>query len=74
MAATAAVENSVIGPYVTIAEGARVRNAVLQETIVNANARVERVLLENSIIGENAAVTGRRGRINLGDSSEVEVS
>jgi hypothetical protein len=28
----------------------------------------------DSIIGENAAVTGRRGRINLGDSSEVEVS
>jgi glucose-1-phosphate thymidylyltransferase len=74
VADTAAVENSVIGPYVTIAEGARVRNAVLQETIVNANARVESVLLENSIIGENAAVTGRRGRINLGDSSEVEVS
>ncbi len=74
VAQTALVEGSVIGPYVTIAEGARVRNAVLQEAIINANARVESVLLEHSIIGENATVTGRRGRINLGDSSEIELS
>ncbi len=74
IAGTAVVEGSVIGPYVTIAEGARVVNAVIEESIINANARVESVLLEHSIIGENAAVTGRRGRINLGDSSEVEVS
>jgi glucose-1-phosphate thymidylyltransferase len=74
VAETAVVEDSVIGPYVTIAEGAHVRSAVLQESIINANARVESVVLEYSIIGENAAVTGRRGRINLGDSSEVEVS
>ncbi len=71
---TAVVEASVIGPYVTVADGARVTNAVIQESIVNAGARAENVLLEHSIIGENAAVTGRRGRINIGDSSEVELS
>ncbi len=74
VAGTAVVEGSVIGPYVTVAEGARVINAVIQESIINANARVERVLLEHSIIGENASVTGRRGRINLGDSSEIELT
>ncbi|HLJ60617.1 MAG TPA: sugar phosphate nucleotidyltransferase [bacterium] len=74
VAETAVVEASVVGPYVTVAEGARVVNAVIQESIINANARVERVLLDRSIIGENAAITGRLGRINLGDSSEVELS
>ena len=74
IAETAIVEGSVLGPYATIADGARVTNAVIQESIVNANARVESVLLEHSIIGDNAAVTGRRGRINLGDSSEIELS
>ncbi len=74
IAATAVVEGSVLGPYVTVADGARVVNAVIQESIINANARVESVLLEYSIIGDNAAVTGRRGRINLGDSSEIELS
>jgi glucose-1-phosphate thymidylyltransferase len=74
VAATAVVEGSVLGPYVTVAEGARVINAVIRESIINANAKVESVLLEHSIIGDNAAAAGRRGRINLGDSSEIELS
>jgi len=74
VADTAVIEGSVIGPYVTVADGARVVNAVIRESIINANARVESMLLEHSIIGENGAVTGRRARINLGDSSEVELS
>src|SRR5579875_1908288 len=74
IAPTAVIEGSVIGPYVTVADGARVAHAVIRESIINAHARVESVLLEHSIIGENATVTGRRARINLGDSSEVELS
>ncbi len=71
---TAVVEGSVVGPYVTVAEDARVTNAVLRESIINANARAESVVLEQSIIGEHAAVVGRRARINLGDSSEIELA
>jgi glucose-1-phosphate thymidylyltransferase len=74
IAESAVVEDSVIGPYVTIAEGARVVDAVLRESIVNAHARVERVVLEGSIIGERAVVTGRQARINIGDSSEIELT
>ena len=74
VAETAVVEGSILGPYVTVAEGARVVNAVIRESIINANARAENVLLEHSIIGDNASVTGRWGRISLGDSSEIELS
>jgi glucose-1-phosphate thymidylyltransferase len=74
IAETAAVEGSILGPYVTVADGAKVVNAVIRDSIINSNARVENVLLEHSIIGDNAAVTGRRGRINLGDSSEIEIA
>jgi glucose-1-phosphate thymidylyltransferase len=74
IAGSAVVEGSVIGPYVTIAEGAHVVNAVLRESIVNAHARVERVVLEDSIIGEHATVKGRQVRINIGDSSEIELA
>jgi glucose-1-phosphate thymidylyltransferase len=70
---SAYIEGSVIGPHVSIAEGARVVNSVIRDSIVNAGAHLEGVLLEHSIIGESASVTGRAARINLGDSSEVEV-
>lgn len=74
IADSAVVQGSVIGPYVTIADGAHVVNSVLRESIVNAHARVERVVLERSIIGERATVKGRQGRINIGDSSDIELT
>jgi glucose-1-phosphate thymidylyltransferase len=70
---TAKIEGSVIGPYASIADDARVVNSVIRDSIVNADAHLEGVLLEHSIIGEHASVTGRAARINLGDSSEIEV-
>lgn len=70
---TAVVEGSVIGPYTSVAEGARVVNSVVRDSIVNAQAHLEGVLLEHSIIGEHATVTGRAARINIGESSEIEL-
>lgn len=70
---SAQIEGSVIGPFTSVAEGARVTNSVVRDSIVNAAATLDGVLLEHSIIGENASVTGRAARINLGDSSEIEL-
>jgi glucose-1-phosphate thymidylyltransferase len=50
-----------------------VTNSVVRDSIVNAGAALEGVLLEHSIIGERASVSGRASRINLGDSSEIEL-
>jgi glucose-1-phosphate thymidylyltransferase len=71
--ASAHIEGSVIGPYTSVADGARVTNSVIRDSIVNADATLDGVLLEHSIIGEHASVVGRAARINLGDSSEVEL-
>lgn len=70
---SAQIEGSVIGPFTSVAEGARVTNSVVRDSIVNAAATLDGVLLEHSIIGENASVTGRAARINLGDSSEIQL-
>jgi glucose-1-phosphate thymidylyltransferase len=67
------IENCVLGPHVSVAAGARLRNAVLRDTIVNENATVEDILLEGSVVGENAIVTGGFRRVNVGDSSEVHI-
>jgi glucose-1-phosphate thymidylyltransferase len=70
---SAQIEGSVIGPFTSVAEGARVTNSVVRDSIVNAGATLDGVLLEHSIIGERASVNGRAARINLGDSSEIEL-
>jgi len=67
------VEHSVIGPYVSIAEGAMVRRAILRDAIVSEDAIVEDIALHNSLIGENAVVKGSYRTLNVGDSSEVDL-
>jgi glucose-1-phosphate thymidylyltransferase len=58
---------------VSVAAGARLRNAVIRDSIVNENASVEDMLLERSVVGENAVVRGGFKCLNVGDSSEVRI-
>jgi glucose-1-phosphate thymidylyltransferase len=74
VAAGAVVENCILGPHVSVAAGARLRNAVVRDSIVNENATVEDILIEGSVVGENASVKGAFKRLNVGDSSEVNIT
>lgn len=71
---TARISQSIVGPYVSIAAGVSVTNAILRNTIVNENAEVSDMLLDASVIGENAVVRGSFQVLNVGDSSEVILS
>jgi glucose-1-phosphate thymidylyltransferase len=74
VAAGAVIENCILGPHASVAAGARLRNAVVRDSIVNENAVVEDILIEGSVLGENAVVRGAFKRLNVGDSSEVKIT
>ncbi len=74
IAPTARVENSVIGPYATIADHARVTNALIRDSIIDEGAQIRDTMLDRSLIGKNAIVRGRHHRLNVGDSSQVDFS
>jgi glucose-1-phosphate thymidylyltransferase len=67
----AVIENCILGPHVSVAAGARLRNAVVRDSIINERATVEDIMLESSVVGENAVVRGGYRRVNVGHSSEV---
>ncbi len=69
---TATIENAIIGPYATVAEGATVKDSIVRNTIISDGAFVCTSILENSIIGNNAMVRGHFNSLNVGNSSEVE--
>lgn len=71
---TADVAEAVIGPYASVGPRARIRRAVIRDSIVNGDATVEDAVLERSVVGEAAVVRGAPHRLNVGDSSEVEHS
>ena len=74
IADSASVASSIIGPFVSIGENSRIERTMLRDTIVNMGATVIGAALEKSIIGENATVVGKMTRLNVGDSSEIEVA
>jgi glucose-1-phosphate thymidylyltransferase len=68
---TASVEDSVIGPHVSVASGARIKDSRIKNSIVNTGATINSAVLGGSLIGDDAYVEGDFGRLNVGDSSEL---
>ncbi len=67
----ATIENSVIGPYVSIGTSSVVRNSIIRNSIINGGAELDTVTLEESLIGDDAEVSGDFRRLNVGDASQV---
>jgi glucose-1-phosphate thymidylyltransferase len=71
IAPTAKIINSVIGPYVSVADGAVIESSIIKDSIISSFAEVRHCLLESSLIGNNSTYTGHYHKLNLGDSSEI---
>lgn len=69
---SATIEDSIIGPHVTIMDDAVVRRAIVRNSIIGRDARVENCMLDESLIGEKARVGGKFRELNIGDSTEVQ--
>jgi glucose-1-phosphate thymidylyltransferase len=69
----AEIKDSVIGPYVSISQDAKIEDTVLKNSIVEQGAVISRMVLENSLIGRSAAVRGRSEIMNIGDNSWIEI-
>ncbi|HEY8417947.1 MAG TPA: sugar phosphate nucleotidyltransferase [Limnochordales bacterium] len=69
----ARIIHSVIGPYVSVAAGAEISHAIVRDSIINEGAVVSDSLLEGSLIGHRAMVRGTFTRLNIGDSSSLQL-
>jgi glucose-1-phosphate thymidylyltransferase len=68
----AKIDNSIIGPYVSISDGATVSSTIIEDSIVGNNAEIKHMMLRYSIIGDHAILIGKSNALNIGDSSTIE--
>ena len=68
------LENSTIGPNVSIESGSSVVNSTLRHTIVGANTKISGASLSDSLIGDNVVLDGASGAVSVGDHSEIRFS
>jgi glucose-1-phosphate thymidylyltransferase len=73
---SAVISESVIGPYASIGPNCRISQAVIQESIVEADTEIKRTALTHSLIGRSCYVEGQPNKeepmsLNIGDNSSV---
>ncbi len=69
---SASLENSIIGPNVSVGDNARIIRSIVKDSIISESAEVVDCLLESSLIGNNSIISGQFKTANLGDSSEIK--
>jgi len=73
IAPTATLRNSIVGPYVSVAGGSVIVDSIIRDSIIDEGAYIEGVALEGSLVGSHVQVRGRLRRLDVGDSSQVEL-
>ncbi len=68
------INNSIIGPNVTIGENTKVDSAIVRDSIVGSYAELHQVVLNSSIIGSDAYVRGLSQSLNIGDNTEIDLA
>jgi len=71
---TAIIENSVIGPYASIGEGAKITDSIVKNSIICPKVKIENLILTDSLLGKDVIVHGRPSKINIGEKSEISLN
>jgi glucose-1-phosphate thymidylyltransferase len=66
------IENSEIGPNVTIEAETQIRGAKLRDSIIGGNTVIEDAELHESLVGDHVVLRGVKGRVSVGDHGVVE--
>ncbi len=73
ISSSAKIENSIIGPDVSIGDGAYISRSIVKNSIIGMNASLQNAIIENSLIGSDASLVGAVHSLNIGDSAEINL-
>lgn len=65
------ITNSVIGPYVSIGDGTRIKNSRIRNSILQTNTMVDNANLENSMLGNHVTLKLSSSDLSIGDYNSV---
>lgn len=67
------VRNSVIGPYASIGDGARINGSIVRDSLVGSGAELVNVQLDRSIVGAGSRLRGGFDRVNIGEDTAIDL-
>lgn len=61
------LENTVIGPHVSIQSGSQIKNAIVKNSIILNKTTIENKVIADSMIGNNVSIKGATEILSIGD-------
>ena len=65
------INNSVVGPHVSIGNGSVINYSVISNSIIQENSTIENKVISNSMIGNYTSVKGNSDYLNIGDYCKI---
>ncbi|MGC8765447.1 MAG: sugar phosphate nucleotidyltransferase [Brevinematia bacterium] len=65
------IRNSIIGPNVSISEGAIIKNSIIKNSIIGIESTIENAILDRSLVGDNSYIMDNSIELNIGPDSEL---
>lgn len=67
------IENSIIGPNVTLGEYTKMAQSIVKNSIVGAYCTLYDIVLEDSLIGSDTSLKGEKRSLNIGDNTSIDL-
>ena len=68
----AIINNSVIGPYVSIGKNTKIKNSVISNSIIQSNCDIKEAVFSNSMIGNYVNINKIKDDLNIGDYNSIK--
>ncbi len=66
------LENTIVGPHVSIGEGTKIVNSIIKNTIIQNNSKLENAVIADSMIGSNASFAREISDLSIGDYTNLK--
>ncbi|HMA69123.1 MAG TPA: sugar phosphate nucleotidyltransferase [Candidatus Mcinerneyibacterium sp.] len=66
------IKDSIIGPYVSISEKARISNSIIKNSIIYEESFLNNLNIQSSIIGKKSSLNLNSKQINIGDKTSIK--
>ncbi len=66
------IENSVVGPHVSVGDNSSISNSVVSNSIVQTHARIDKAIVTNSMLGNYAGIAGQAADLSVGDYNQIK--
>ncbi|HDP69074.1 MAG TPA: nucleotidyl transferase [Candidatus Marinimicrobia bacterium] len=68
------IENSVIGPFASIADRTKISRSIIENSIIDEAAEIRAAILKDTLVGQRAIIRGLALGVDIGDDSEHDFS